>query len=238
MSWQAEWSAAWRIARPQVLAYCRRTVGHVADAEDVAQQVALRSWRGYQGFRKDAAFTTWALAIARREVMRFIGSRKPPAESDALANIAAPTEAPQPPIGGLRAACQSLHNAGLASSLERDVLLARLDAPDATWAEIGAQIGIDANNCAVAHCRAIPKLRVHLFVSAQDVIGGRTAIAEAFAAAQRTNGTLGLTAREAEVFAASILAPEGAGPVAIDRAASALRAACEKVIRHMPMETG
>lgn len=240
MSEQAEWIAAWRIARPQVLGYCRRSLENAADAEDVTQQVALRSWRGYAGFRKDAAFTTWALTIARREVMRFFASRKPPAataESAALEDIAAPSGARQSPIDEkLRAACRTLHEAGLASALERDVLMARLDTPDASWAEIGARIGIDANNCAVTHCRAIPKLRVHLFVSAQDVIGGSTAIADAFSAAQRVDGARKLTDREAEVFAASILAPDGEKAIALDKGATALRVACEKVIRQMPME--
>jgi RNA polymerase sigma-70 factor (ECF subfamily) len=45
-----------------------RMLGGVEGAEDIAQQVFLRVWRGAPGYRPEAKFTTWLLTIVRHLV--------------------------------------------------------------------------------------------------------------------------------------------------------------------------
>jgi RNA polymerase sigma-70 factor, ECF subfamily len=54
-------------ARVRALAY--GLLGDRALAEDVAQEVFLRAWRGLRGFRGDAGFSTWLYTIARRTAL-------------------------------------------------------------------------------------------------------------------------------------------------------------------------
>jgi RNA polymerase sigma-70 factor (ECF subfamily) len=47
----------------QVFGMARRFVGGRGDAEDVAQEVFLRAYRGLDGFKGDAKFSTWLYRI-------------------------------------------------------------------------------------------------------------------------------------------------------------------------------
>jgi RNA polymerase sigma factor (sigma-70 family) len=47
-----------------VFALCRSILGHVEDAEDAAQEVFVRAFRGLSRFRGEAAFRTWLFRIA------------------------------------------------------------------------------------------------------------------------------------------------------------------------------
>lgn len=60
-------------ARVRALAY--GLLGDRALAEDVAQEVFLRAWRGLRGFRGDASFSTWLYTIARRTALEY--ARRP-----------------------------------------------------------------------------------------------------------------------------------------------------------------
>ena len=75
------------------------------------------------------------------------------------------------------------------------MLTARLRNPDDTWEQLAGRLGLTATACAVTHCRAVPKLRVFLFLHRPGVLGGPAAIKGAF---ERSSGLL--TAAEAEAF--------------------------------------
>lgn len=67
-------------ARVRALAH-----GLLADralAEDVAQEVFLRAWRGLRGFRGDAGFSTWLYTIARRTALEH--ARRPALQAVSL----------------------------------------------------------------------------------------------------------------------------------------------------------
>jgi RNA polymerase sigma-70 factor, ECF subfamily len=49
-----------------------------AEAEDVAQDVFLRAWRGLAGFEERAQLSTWLYRIAFNEAQRRVSRRAPP----------------------------------------------------------------------------------------------------------------------------------------------------------------
>jgi RNA polymerase sigma-70 factor (ECF subfamily) len=94
-------------ARVRALAY-----GLLADralAEDVAQEVFLRAWRGLRGFRGDAAFSTWLYTIARRTALEH--ARRPALQTiplDQASSLADPRGADPVLRGDLERALQAL----------------------------------------------------------------------------------------------------------------------------------
>jgi DNA-directed RNA polymerase specialized sigma24 family protein len=237
--------AAWARVRPQVAAFCWRAARNAADAEELYQVIAIRAWRGHQAFRGESAYLTWAMRIAEREAIRMAARRDriirhevatdPLAAGDWLtAQAAGPAEAaswvvPGAEPGWIGTAVRQAERLGVLGDAEARVLAERLADRDASWQGIGARLGLTATACAVAHCRAVPKLRVFLFTHHQEALGGRTAIAAAFRRAQA--GASPLTGAEAEAFSFIVL----------DRRAdyrrrgwqAALRGACAKVAPHL-----
>ena len=85
----------------------------------------------------------------------------------------------------------------------------------------------------MTHCRAIPKLRVFLFVQRPDLLGGHECIAQAFARALVGNRDRPLTADEAQAFRRVVLEQQtGSRRVGWRQA---LRAACDRVIKELPL---
>ncbi len=73
---------------PVVLAFARRCVGQVADAEDVAQEVFLRICSRIADFDRSRDGLSWALGIASYEVMthrRRVQRRRDAQDNAALA---------------------------------------------------------------------------------------------------------------------------------------------------------
>jgi RNA polymerase sigma-70 factor (ECF subfamily) len=52
-----------------------RMVGNRGDAEDVAQEVFLKAYRGLQGFRGGSRFSTWLYAIASHHCLNHLAGR-------------------------------------------------------------------------------------------------------------------------------------------------------------------
>jgi RNA polymerase sigma-70 factor (ECF subfamily) len=53
-----------------------RMVGERADAEDMAQEVFLKAYRGLSGFRGGSRFSTWLYAIASHHCLNHLASRE------------------------------------------------------------------------------------------------------------------------------------------------------------------
>jgi RNA polymerase sigma-70 factor, ECF subfamily len=65
-----------------LLAFCYGILGHVEDAEDVAQETFLQALRALADYRGDAAFRTWLFRIAVRLCLRHRAARRPTALLD------------------------------------------------------------------------------------------------------------------------------------------------------------
>ena len=227
----------WRSVRRQVQLYCHRAAGNHDDGEDIFQQVAVRAWRGYSSFRGDCAFVSLAIAIARRETARVMGRRSERARTETSLDLVAeeapgllpsvsPPSAPSDEHWLTRAAADAVA-AGELTETEASVLSARVALPDCSWEQIGSLLCMEGGSCAVAHCRAIPKLRVFLFLRRMDLFGGKEAVAAAFAAAQNAR-EVPLTTDEAAAFRFCVL--ESSTRYRRPGWMTSLRSACGKVI--------
>ncbi len=232
----------WRAARRQVQLFCYRAAGNPDDGEDIFQQAAVRAWRGYSSFRGDCAFVSWAIAIARRETARVMGRKSERARAETSLDVVAEetpgmlpsVSPPAPPADDhwLTRAASAAVAAGELSEAEASVLAARISLPDCSWEQIGSLLCLDGGACAVTHCRAIPKLRVFLFLHRADLLGGKEAIATAFAAARGSKDDP-LTSDEAAAFRHCVL--ETNMRYRKPGWMTALRAACGKVIRRLTL---
>jgi hypothetical protein len=219
---------------------CRYALSDPALSGDVVQQVAIRAWRGSATFRGDCPFSLWVQKIARNEINRAIHrlvrerARDTPLEAVAEGNpglIAAPVAAePILSSGFLRSMLSRAAAEGELTGQEAQCVLERLNQPEASWDRIGALLGITGSHCAVVHCRAIPKLRVYMFVNHRDQIATPAAVAEAVKRAA-SDPAQPLTAAEEEAFRSVVIDACHRQPAR--RNLSALRTACSKVIRHL-----
>ena len=68
--------------RHDVVLHCYRFLGSIADAEEAAQETALRAWRGRAAFRGESSVRTWLHRIATRVCLDILrhrsGRRLPP----------------------------------------------------------------------------------------------------------------------------------------------------------------
>jgi RNA polymerase sigma-70 factor (ECF subfamily) len=73
---EADFSAAIEAYRRDVVLLCYRFMGSIADAEEAAQETALRAWRGRRSFRGDASVRTWLHRIAARVCLDLLRRRR------------------------------------------------------------------------------------------------------------------------------------------------------------------
>ena len=73
---QAAFDALYREHYGAVLGLCRRMLGGAADAEDAAQEVFMRGYRGFGQYRADEPFAPWIGAIARNYCMDLLRRRR------------------------------------------------------------------------------------------------------------------------------------------------------------------
>jgi len=61
--------------REAIVRRCRHRLGNVHDAQDVAQEVLLRVYRGLDNFLGQASFRTWLFAIVENECLTYARRR-------------------------------------------------------------------------------------------------------------------------------------------------------------------
>jgi RNA polymerase sigma-70 factor (ECF subfamily) len=66
-----------RSYRSRIHGICFRYTGNRADAEDLAQEVLLRIYRGLESFRAESSFRTWVYRITVNVCLNWVASRKP-----------------------------------------------------------------------------------------------------------------------------------------------------------------
>jgi len=242
----AAFEDAWRSIAGQVARSCRWHTRDEHDADDLYQRVMIRAWRGHGTFRGESSYLAWVRAIVVREAGRLAAQRElrarhevPLPEVDA-AGRADPAPGPDEhadwiahgaAVHGLRTAFAEAAADGSLSEAELRVVEARLSHPEETWEQLAVRLGTSANVCAVTHCRAVPKLRVFLFLHRPDLLGGTAAIAAAFTSATGT-----LAGAEAEVFQALVL--DARRDYRRRGWQRSLRAACAKVAVHLSAAVG
>src|SRR3954471_2597098 len=81
--------------RRDLVVLCYRFLGSLEDAEDAAQETALRAWRARDGYRADAGVRTWLHRIATRvclDAMEKRGRRVVPQQLSEPADPAVPID--------------------------------------------------------------------------------------------------------------------------------------------------
>lgn len=68
----------------QVYAVCFHMMGNPSDAQDCAQETMLRAYRAFDGFRRDASFSTWITRIAMNVCTDELRKRKKVVSLDAM----------------------------------------------------------------------------------------------------------------------------------------------------------
>ena len=73
--------------REAVVRRCRFRLGNPDDAQDVAQEVLLRVYRGLESFRGQASFRSWLSAIVENECLTYAARRRRHVLSDHLRSL-------------------------------------------------------------------------------------------------------------------------------------------------------
>ena len=98
-------SAAIDTHRRDIVLLCYRFLGSVAEAEEAAQETALRAWRGRAAFRGEASLRTWLHRIATRVCLDILRQRRgrtlPTLNRPAPADPSLPPEPPANEIAWL-----------------------------------------------------------------------------------------------------------------------------------------
>jgi DNA-directed RNA polymerase specialized sigma24 family protein len=254
---QATFEQAWTPIVAQVAAMCRAQARNGLDTGELQQRVMIRAWRGHQSFRGDSSYLTWVRQIITREASRLAARREtdlrreivlddPRAVTVLSVDLAADSSgddataewiASSVKSGGFGAIVEQASRTGALTDQECRTIMTRLRYPelrypDEPWEQLGGRLGLSATAGAVTHCRAVPKLRVFLFLHRPDILGGRAAIEAAFTEARDgQGGHVKLTAAEAEAFRFLVL--DGRPDYRRRGWQTALRSACAKVAPHL-----
>jgi len=81
--------------RDRVFTFCLRAASRREDAEDLAQEVFIRTWKGLENFRGESGLTTWIYRIAWNVCASFLDKKGRSIEVTSYdENVADDTEAP------------------------------------------------------------------------------------------------------------------------------------------------
>lgn len=62
---------------PKVINFCYKITGNRMDAEDIAQEVFIETYKNLKKFRGDASLTTWILRIAHNRSLNYLRDKRP-----------------------------------------------------------------------------------------------------------------------------------------------------------------
>ena len=132
----------------RVFAVAYRMLGTRAEAEEIAQEVFLRAYRGIAEFRGEASLSTWLYAIASRLCLtrlasgqgRLSRSREP--DDDAITLL--PTAAPDPAAEAERKELEAALRQAIAElPAERRLVVVLRDLEGLSYEEIAAALGLE-----------------------------------------------------------------------------------------------
>jgi hypothetical protein len=232
----------WRNESPRLLAFCRRRVdGDAAEADEVLAATALRAWRAFASLREREKFGAWTRQIAVREAMR-LGRRRRAAllqrvklDEDQY-TVTAAVEGASADLADddLIVLVNKARADGFLSASEMSVVVERIrHKNDTGWEAVSARLKLPRDSCALHWVRALPKLRVYVLLTRPDMVGGRSAIREAYQSACK-DAKRPLLPLEAEVFRHEIL--ERRPTPRREGWREGLRSAAAKVIRYLQFE--
>jgi DNA-directed RNA polymerase specialized sigma24 family protein len=175
---ESAFAEAWGEIAAQVSARCRQLSRDAHEAQELYQLTAIRAWRGHASFRGESGYLTWVMRILDREAARLASSRNRIVSREMTIDPQAADDQFSANLRGFDRGTESGDRGGCGGAGWLAALLAdaaanqaisatehrgvseRLAHPDAAWPAIGARLGMTATACAVAHSRAVPKLRV------------------------------------------------------------------------------
>lgn len=106
--------------RRDVILLCYRFLGSIAEAEEAAQETALRAWQARDRFRGESGLRTWLHRIATRVCLNLLRRRRgrslPPAVSAAALDAASPPAAPRLDVAWLEPIPDALIEAAAAEA--------------------------------------------------------------------------------------------------------------------------
>jgi RNA polymerase sigma-70 factor (ECF subfamily) len=146
----------------QVYRYCLARLGHVQDAEDVAEEIFLKMYHGLQGYRwRKVPFAAWLMRIAHNEVISFTrrnGRRASDTELpedllDRASNDPAENAERQMALEDLRKAVELLPEA------QREVIILRF-ASGLSVADTARALGKQENNVKVLQHKGMQRLQL------------------------------------------------------------------------------
>ncbi len=136
-----------RTHRGRVYGLCYRYAGNRADAEDLAQEVFLRAYRGLSGFRGEASLSTWVYRIAVNVCLNWVSSRKRQVQ-ELPADLVDPGPSPAEQLGRKQASAAVCAAVGKLPERQRMTLVLRVY-QELTHKEIG-----DIMDCPVGTAKA------------------------------------------------------------------------------------
>jgi|SRR5579871_1214618 len=231
----AEFERWWLAVRKSLWYWCYRQIHTRDDTEDLVQIVAMRAWRGYADFRGDNSnFYSWVMAIARREVATYIKRKTPIVDIDDIVDTLPAPDNPDDSepdaalrLKRLKALLPSALQKGDLTPREAKVLYIRFTYSKKDFSVIEQALGLKDGHGAVLQFRALPKFGAFLCMYAQEELGGRSVVEEAFENISRSSYPL--TEEEADIFRLIVLEPPPRGRPSHKRAT--FRSACERIIK-------
>jgi RNA polymerase sigma-70 factor (ECF subfamily) len=151
-----------RIQRSQLVIHriCAVYAGTAAEREDLWQEILLRLWRAYPGFRGDAEFSTWMYRVALNTALT---ARRRQAPSGSVPVELLNLPAPRPDGGESRERIDLLYDSiAQLHPLDRAVLLMQLEGR--SYAEIAEVTGMSPGSVSVRLVRTRERIRRILIV--------------------------------------------------------------------------
>jgi RNA polymerase sigma-70 factor (ECF subfamily) len=161
-----------RTHRGRVYGLCYRYAGNAADAEDLAQEVFLRAYRGLPGFRAEASFSTWVYRIAVNVCLNWVSSRKRD-DHELPPDLVDPGPSPVEQLSRREASAAVRRAVGKLPGKQRLTLVLRVY-QELSHKEIAEVMGCPVGTAKANFFFALKNLRKQLQSESDKLFGGRT----------------------------------------------------------------